>query len=68
MGMAVMQIGVVRVPVWQRRVPVPVGMRLARRIVRAVRVTVMLVVAMPVLVLQRLVVMLVLVPLGEMEP
>lgn len=68
MRVAVVQVGIVRVAVDEPRVPVPVRVRLARRIVGAVRVPVVLVMHVRVLVLHRLVHMLVLVPLGEMEP
>ena len=67
MAVAVVQIGIMRVLVHERQVPVTVRVRLARRIARLVRVPVMRVVDMAVLVLERLVRVLVLMPLGEME-
>ena len=66
--MPVVPVGVVRVPVHDGRVLVPVRVGLARRIVRRMRVPVMLVVAVAVLVLRRLVFMFVLVPFGDVEP
>ena len=63
-AMAVVQIGIVRVPVHQRRVAVPVGVRLAGRRAGSVGMLVVLVVAVAMLVLQRLMDMLVVVPLG----
>lgn len=66
--MTVVQIGIVRVPVHQRRMAVPMGMRLARWRVRPMCVLMMLVVMMPVLVLQNLMNMFVIVPLGQMQP
>ena len=68
MLVAVVQVGVVRVPVHERRVAVPVGVRLLHRPAGNVRVPVVLVVHVPVLVLHRLVRVLVLVPLGQVEP
>jgi hypothetical protein len=53
--MAVMQIGAVGVCVDERVVAVPMRVRLARRIVRRVRVAMVLVVDVAVLVLHRLV-------------
>ena len=66
MAMPVVQVGVMRMGVAQRRVAVPMRMRLADRPV--VRVPVVRVVSMAVLVFERLVRMLVLVPFGEMHP
>jgi hypothetical protein len=68
MSMPMMQIGIVRVPVHQADVPVPMRMRLAGRIGQAVLVLVMLVVMMPVLVPHWFMVMFVLVPLGQVQP
>ena len=51
MRMPVMQVGIMRVLVPQRRVAVPMAVRLARRIARRMRVAVVLVVAVPMLVL-----------------
>ena len=64
--MPVMQVGVMRMGVAQWRVAVPMRMRLADRPV--MRVLVVRVVSMAVLVFERLVRMLVLVALGEMDP
>jgi hypothetical protein len=67
----VMQVGVMRMGVMQRRMAVPMRMRLIDRTVMhvpIVRVLVVLVMAMAVLVLERLVPMLVVVPFGEMHP
>ena len=61
----VMQIGVMRVLVYQRRVPVWMTVRLAQRVSRLMRVPMVLVVSVPVLVFQCLVDVLVLVPLGH---
>ena len=66
--MPVMAVGRVPVPVAQVEVPVAVAVRLRRRIIRSVIVAVMLVVRMPVVMLDRRMVMLVFVALGEMEP
>jgi hypothetical protein len=51
MSVAVMQIGIVRMTVYQGRVTMPVRMRLSGRIIRTMLVPVMLVVHMSVLVL-----------------
>ena len=66
MAVPVMQVGVMRMGVAQRRVAVPMRMRLADRPV--MRVPVMRIVPMAVLVFERLVRMLVLVAFGEMHP
>lgn len=68
--MPVMQVRVVRVSVDHRRVPVPVAMRLAGRIVRPVRVLVMRVVGMAMFMLHRFmrVLMLMLMPLRKTQP
>ena len=63
-----MEIGIVRVPMRQRRMPVPVGVRLAGLHPRFVLIAIVFVVAMPVLMLYRFMDMLVLVPLGQMQP
>ena len=68
MRVAVVQVGVVGMPVHQRLMPVPVAVRFPARIVRPVGVPMVLVVNVPVRVLHELVPMLVLVPLGEMQP
>ena len=67
MCMAVMQVGIMRMRMGERRVPVPVRMRLADGFARQVRVAVVLVVHMAVLVFHRLVYVLVIMPLGEVE-
>jgi hypothetical protein len=66
MAMPVMQVGVMRMGVAQRRVAVPMRMRLADR--PLVRVPMVRVMSMAVLVFERLVRMLVLVAFGEMHP
>ncbi len=69
MGVAVVQVRVVGVAVDQPLVPMAVAVRLTRRVARRMRVTmVRVVVRVTVLVLQRLVGVVVLVPLGEVEP
>ena len=66
MAMPVMQVGVMWMGVAQRRVSVPVRMRLADRPV--IVVLVVRIVTMAVLVLERFVGMLMLVAFGEMHP
>ena len=61
-----MQVGVMRMGVTQRPMAVPMRMRFAHRPI--MRVPVMRVVPMAVLVFERLVPMLVIMPLGEMHP
>lgn len=68
MIMTVMQIGIVRMPMHQRRVAMPVGVRLARRCIRPVLVLMMFIMVVPMLMLQHVMGMLVLVPLGQMQP
>jgi hypothetical protein len=63
-----MQVGVVRVLVVQGLVPMPMGVRLGRGLAGRLRVAMVLVVDVAVLVLQQLVDVLVLVPLGQMQP
>ena len=63
----VMQIGIVRMAMHERRVGMPMRMRLARGRVGVV-VLVMFVMKVAMLVLDRLVRMIMLVPLGEMQP
>ena len=63
----VVEIGIMRMSVHERTVAVPVGVRLALRIATAVRVPVVLVVHMTVLVLHRRVLVLMLVPLGQVQ-
>jgi hypothetical protein len=67
-GVTVVDVGVMRVPVQERRVGVLVHMRLSHRILRAMRVPVVLVVAVPVRVLQGLVHVVVLMPLSQVQP
>jgi len=64
--MAMVQIGIMRVAMYQRLMSMPVRMGLAWGCVWAVLVLVVLVVIMPVLVLHRFVGMLVFVSLGQM--
>ena len=66
MAVPVMQVRVVRMGMTQWRMAMPMRMRFADRPV--MRVPVMPVVAMTVLVFERLVRMLVLMPFGEMHP
>lgn len=66
--MAVMRVRIMRVRMSHRRVHVPMGMRLARRVARSVRMPVMIIVNMGVLMLQGVVLMLMRVCLGEMQP
>ena len=66
MAMPVMQVGVMRMGVAQRRVAVPMRMRFADRPV--MRVPVVRVVAMAVLMLERVMAVLVVVALGEVHP
>ena len=67
-SMAMVNVGIVRMPVHHRRVPVPVAVRLAGRCTWIVSMLVVGVVAVAVLVLQRFMGVLVLMPLGEMQP
>jgi hypothetical protein len=60
------EIGVVRVPVPDKFMPGPMRMRFRYR--PFVRVSMMLIVYMPEFVVERLVLMLVAVPFGEMKP
>ena len=68
MSVPMMEVRVVRMPVDQAAVPMPMNVRLAWRVAGAVRVLMMLVVPMPVFMFHRLVKVLVLVPLGQMQP
>lgn len=61
------QVGIVRMFVPQRRMMMPVRVRLARRIVGTVHVLMMRVVHMPMGVIYRFVLMFVLVSFGEMQ-
>lgn len=66
--MRVVHVRHVWVPMTQSLVPVPMGMRFTWRIVRPVLMLMVLVVNVPMRVLQWLVLMLVVMVLGEMEP
>ena len=68
MSVPMMEVRVVRMPVDQADVPMPMSVRLAGRVADAVRVLMVLVVPMPVFMFHRLVKVLVLVPLGQMQP
>ena len=68
MAVPVVQIGVVRMPMHQARMAMPVGMRLAEWVGRFVLVLVVRIVAMAVLVLHRFMHMLVLVLFGQVQP
>ena len=68
MMVPVVQIREVRVTVAERLVPVGMAMRLPGGDPRAVLVPVVLVVDVPMRVLERVVVVLVIVPLGEVKP
>lgn len=63
-----MQIGVMRMPVHQRGVPVPMAVRLARGVGRRMPMPVVFVVGVPVLMLDRCVRMLVLMTLAQVQP
>ena len=65
--MAVVQIGVMRVLVHERHMPMAMRVRLPRGLARFMRMLVMFVMRVAVLVLERLVMMLVLMRLGEMQ-
>lgn len=66
--MPVMEIGVVRVPMDEWLMPVPMTVGLADRDVRPMRVLMMLVMGMPVLMLHRFVPMLMLVAFRQVQP
>jgi len=68
MTVPMVQIGVVRVPVHEADVPMPMRMRLAGRIGCGVPVLMVLVVTVPVLVLHGFVQMFMLVPFSDVEP
>ena len=63
--MPVMEIGIVRVPMHERPMPVSMAMWFAWRIVRSVRMPMVLVMRVPMLVLHDLVCMFVLVAFGQ---
>jgi hypothetical protein len=65
---AVMKIGVMRMPVNKRRMPVPMGVRLAGRHAGRMVVLMMVVVPVAVFMLHRLMGMFVLMPFREMQP
>ena len=65
MAMPMMQIRVVRVPVCDANMPMPMCVRFARRIGRGVIVLMVLVMTVPMLVFQGFVQMFVLVPLSQ---
>ena len=67
MTVPVVQVRIVRVPVDQARVAVPMGVRLAGRRPGPVDMLVVRVVDVPVLMFKRLMLMLVFVPLDEVE-
>ena len=66
--MLVMHVGRVRVRVGQRAMPVPVGVRLTRRIARFMRVPVMGIVHMRMRVIERFVDVIMLMMFGDMQP
>jgi hypothetical protein len=68
MLMPVMQVRIVRVPVYETGMPVPMRMWLAGRIAFSMLVLMVFVVVMPMLVLHQLMDMFVLVPLGQVQP
>ena len=65
---AVMGIRVVRMPMPEEDMRMPVCVRLAERVIRPVAVPVMIVMNVAVLVIDRRMFVLVLMPLGQMEP
>jgi hypothetical protein len=65
---AVMQVRVVRMSMGQRRMPVPMAVRLAGRVVRPMHVLMMRIVMVEVLVLRCRVRVLVLVTFGQVKP
>src|SRR3954469_22748950 len=65
---AMMKVGIVRMLVPHRLVPVPMRMRFTGRIVRPVLMMMVIVVAMPVLVFHGLVAVLMIMPFGQMQP
>lgn len=67
-AVAMVQIRVMRMPVNQARVPVPVRMRFTRHDPRGVLVLMVVIVPVPVLVFHRLVRVFVLVTLREVQP
>ncbi len=68
MPMPMMEVRVVRMPVHQSDVAMPMSVRFTGWITGAMRMLMMLVVTMPVFMLHRLVNVFVLVPLSQMQP
>jgi hypothetical protein len=66
--MPMMKVGVVRMPMHKRAVPMPVSVRLTRLSVRPMRMLMMFVMRVPVLVLHRLVRMLMLMAFRQVQP
>jgi hypothetical protein len=66
--MLMVQVRIMGVPMYQPLVPVDVAVRLARRHTGAVAVLVVFIVHVPVLMLNRLMDVLVIVALAEMQP
>ena len=65
--MAVVQVRIMRMLVYDRRVPMPVRVRFARGVPRRMVMPMVLVMGMPVFVLRGRVGVLVLVPLGQVQ-
>ena len=68
MAVPMMQVGIMRVTVYERFVPVPMAMGLAGRILRPVRMLMVLVMRVTMLMRHRFVSMLMLVAFREMQP
>jgi len=68
MAMPVMKIGIVRMPMDKRHMPMPMRVRLAQWSVWVMCVLMMLVMHMTVLVFHRLVRMIMLMAFGKMQP
>lgn len=68
MAVPMVQVGIMRVPMHKRSMLMPMGVWLARRIVRRVRVVVMFIVDVPMLVLHHVVPMLMLMAFREVRP
>ena len=68
MSMPMMEVRVVRMPVHQANVPVPMSVWFTGRIAGTMRVLMMLVVTMSVFMLHRLVNVLMLMTFGQMQP
>ena len=67
-AMPMVEIGIMGMAVGERRMSVPVGMRLAGRRIRAVLMLMVIVMPMPMLVFHGAMLMLVVVALGQMQP